>query len=101
MPLVEQLCDGNLLIGALDRLGEHGRDGQVLDAGLGQLRFADGSGNGIEQGQLLDAARLKALKRGTGENAVARAGVDLLRAADFNDRLGGCLLYTSDAADEL
>ena len=63
MPLVEQLCDGDLLIGALDRLGEHGRDGQVLDAGLGQLRFADGSGNGIEQGQLLDAARLKALDR--------------------------------------
>ena len=40
MPLVEQLCDGNLLIGALDRLGEHGRDGQVLDAGLGELLFA-------------------------------------------------------------
>ena len=68
MPLVEQLCDGDLLIGALDRLGEHGRDGQVLDAGLGQLRFADGSGNGIEQGQLLDAARLKALKRGCSQS---------------------------------
>ena len=31
--LPEQLGDGDLLIGALDRLGEHGRNGQVLDAG--------------------------------------------------------------------
>ena len=46
---VEELRDGDLLIGALDRLGEHGRNGQVLDAGLSKLIVADGGGNGVEQ----------------------------------------------------
>ena len=80
-----QLGNGDLLIDALDRLGEHGSDGQVLD--LLALVGGDG-GDGIQECQLGDDAVVDALDSGTGEDTVGSAGVDVLCAADLDQSLG-------------
>ena len=61
--LVEQLGDGDLLIDALDGLGEHGGHGDILDL---VAALAHGLGNGVQQGDLLDDAVVQALQRGAG-----------------------------------
>ena len=81
---VEQLRDGNFLINALDGLGEHGGDGQILDLLAARAHL---DGDRVEQRQLLDVAVGDALERRAGQDAVAGAGIDVLRAANLDDRL--------------
>ena len=54
---VEQLCDGNFLINALDGLGKHGSHGQILN-----LVAADAAlnGVGVQEGELGDDAVVQA-----------------------------------------
>ena len=71
---------------AANRLGEDAGGGEVFD--LGALGPVLRVGDGVEEEQLVDAALVDAVDRGAGEHAVGRAGEDLLRAADLDDRLG-------------
>ena len=64
---VEQLCDGNFLIDALDGLAEHGGNGQILDLVAAGAHIG---GNGVQQSQLGDDAVAQALQSGAGENTV-------------------------------
>ena len=85
-----------LLINTLDRVGKDRRNVDVVDLVAGALERRDG----VEQGQLLDAAVGDALIGRAGQNAVRCAGVDLGRAADLGDRLG-CVAQRAGRIDHI